>query len=86
MFYFLGTCQRWQFIFPNPAALISVGEEIGKSQYFRDILKKFDDCVVLAKVFFLLNSLTANTLDQSECFGKEFGKLPYSTSSAETLM
>ena len=51
-FYFLGACQRWQFIFSNPDALVSVGEEIGKIQCFGDILKKFDDCVVLAKVFF----------------------------------
>ena len=29
-FYFLGACKRWQFIFPNPDALVSVGEEIGK--------------------------------------------------------
>ena len=42
-FYFLGACQRWQFIFPNPDALISVGEEIGKSQWFKIILNHFDD-------------------------------------------
>ena len=50
-FYFLGACQRWQFIFSNPDALVSVGEEIGEIQCFGDILKKFGDCVVLAKIF-----------------------------------